>query len=49
MSRIFDLVFFDIFSVLNVALFKLTFSSNYLCIEIGSFFGFLFCCDFGVF
>jgi len=49
MSRIFDLVFFDIFSVLNIALFKLSFSFVYLYIEICSFFGFLFCCDFGVF
>ncbi|EGH37451.1 hypothetical protein ECAA86_03107 [Escherichia coli AA86] len=49
MPQIFDLVFFDIFLVLNVVLFKLTFSSIYLYIEICSFFGFLFCYDFGVF
>ncbi|CUU94997.1 hypothetical protein HMPREF1602_00797 [Escherichia coli 907889] len=49
MPRIFDLVFFDIFSALNIALFKLISSSHHLSIEIGVFFGFLFCCDFGVF
>ncbi|ESA89044.1 hypothetical protein HMPREF1601_02512 [Escherichia coli 907779] len=42
-------MFFDIFLVLNVVLFKLTFSSIYLYIDICSFFGFLFCYDFGVF
>ncbi|EHU72398.1 putative membrane protein [Escherichia coli DEC4B] len=40
MSRIFDLVFFDIFSALNIALFKLTFSSHHLYIETCVFFGF---------
>ncbi|EHX45168.1 putative membrane protein [Escherichia coli DEC13A] len=49
MSRIFDLVFFDIFPALNIALFKLTFSSHHLYIKTCVFFGFLFCCDFGVF
>ncbi|CDK53596.1 FIG00639929: hypothetical protein [Escherichia coli IS5] len=42
-------MFFDIFLALNIALFKLNFSSHHLSIETGVFFGFLFCCDFGVF
>ncbi|EFI87338.1 hypothetical protein HMPREF9551_03722 [Escherichia coli MS 196-1] len=49
MPLFFDLVFFDIFLVLNIVLFKLTFSSHHLCIETGVFFGFLFCRDFCIF